>query len=168
MYVVVRFPPDCVRSGAVAIGTNIRVSQLIGMNIENGQGKRVGEVRDIVLDANSGRVRYMAVTYGGFLGVGNKMFAVPFEAFKCRQDPDDHEEYILVLDMTQQQLEGAAGFDEDHWPNFGDNAFARELGQAIRRRTPFAMRRLAKSFACTTSQRRKRLSSDWQNAVNHC
>lgn len=108
-------------------GANVRASKLIGMNIQNEQGKSVGAVSDIVLDIDSGNVSYMAVTYGGFLGLGNKMFAVPFEAFACRQDANDPDETILVLNVTQQQLDGAIGFDEDSWPNFADTKFTSEL-----------------------------------------
>lgn len=108
-------------------GASFRASKLIGMNIQNELGKSVGEVNDIVLDASTGKVRYLAVTYGGFLGLGNKMFAVPYEAFTCHPDPDDRDETKLVLNVTQQQLEGAAGFDEDHWPDFGDTKFTNEL-----------------------------------------
>ncbi|MEO8496810.1 MAG: PRC-barrel domain-containing protein [Planctomycetota bacterium] len=111
----------------VTTGTNVRASQLIGMNIQNERGEGVGEVNDIVLDAGTGTIRYMAVTYGGFLGLGNKMFAVPYEAFKCHQDPNDRDETILVLNVTQQQLEGAVGFNEDQWPNFADTKFTSEL-----------------------------------------
>ncbi len=77
------------------------------MNLQNSEGQSVGEIKDIVLDAKSGKVRYAAVTYGGFLGVGNKMFAVPFGAFKVRQNPDDPADagdYVMVLDVTQAQL----------------------------------------------------------------
>lgn len=112
---------------SVTRGANVRASKLIGMNIQNEQGKSVGEINDLVLDGNSGRVRYAAVTYGGFLGIGNKMFAVPFEAFKVRQERGDPDDYVLVLNVTQQQLEGAVGFDEDHWPNFADQKFTAEL-----------------------------------------
>lgn len=108
-------------------GANIRASQLIGMNIQNSAGESVGEINDIVFDGSSGRVRYAAVTYGGFLGVGNKMFAVPFEAFKVQANPDDRQEHILVLNVTQKQLEGATGFSEDSWPNFADKTMARDL-----------------------------------------
>lgn len=110
-------------------GTNIRASKLIGLNIQNEQGENVGAVNDIVLDAETGKVGYIAVTYGGFLGVGNKMFAVPFEAFACQQDANDPDEAILVLNVTKQQLEGATGFDEGNWPDFGDTKFTSELDQ---------------------------------------
>jgi sporulation protein YlmC with PRC-barrel domain len=112
---------------AKTTGASIRASQLIGMNIQNSQGKSVGEINDLVLDANTGKVRYAAVTYGGFLGIGNKMFAVPFSAFKCQQDPDDADEYVLVLNVTQETLEGAQGFDEEHWPNFANRNFTNEV-----------------------------------------
>ncbi len=87
-------------------GANFRASQLIGMNIENEKGEGVGEVNDLVIDGNAGTVRYVAVTYGGLLGVGDKMFAVPFEAFKVRRQAGDRDDYVLTLNVTQQQLEG--------------------------------------------------------------
>jgi sporulation protein YlmC with PRC-barrel domain len=108
-------------------GANIRASQLIGMNIENRNGEGVGEINDLLIDGNTGKVRYAAVTYGGFLGVGDKMFAVPFEAFKVRRQAGDADDYVLTLDVTQEQLEGAVGFDQESWPNFADRNFTSEL-----------------------------------------
>ena len=109
------------------MGASVRVSQLIGMNIYDPRGESLGEIEDIVLDTNTGKVRYAAVTYGGFLGLGDKLFAVPFEAFKVRVNPEDRDETMMVLNITQQQLEGAQGFDQDHWPNFADRKFTDEL-----------------------------------------
>jgi len=111
-------------------GTNVRASQLIGMNIQNDQGQSVGEINDLVIDGNTGRVRYAAVTYGGFLGVGDKLFAVPFQAFKVRQNPDDPSDRgdnVMVLNVTPAQLKGAVGFDQEHWPNMADQTFIRDL-----------------------------------------
>ena len=108
-------------------GANIRASQLIGMNIENRQGESVGEINDLVIDGNNGRVRYAAVTYGGVLGVGDKMFAVPFEAFQVKRQAGDADDYVLTLDVTQQRLEGAQGFDQENWPNFADQNFTSEI-----------------------------------------
>jgi sporulation protein YlmC with PRC-barrel domain len=108
-------------------GALVRASQLMGTDIENSRGDNVGEIEDLVLDGNSGQIRYVAVTYGGFLGVGDKMFAVPFEAFRVRQQEDDADEFVLTLDVTQQQLDGAQGFDQENWPNFADRNFTREL-----------------------------------------
>jgi sporulation protein YlmC with PRC-barrel domain len=110
-------------------GSAVRASKLIGMNIQNPQGKELGEVEDIVLDLGSGKVRYAAVTYGGFLGLGDKLFAVPFEAFQVTTSADDADEIVLVLDIKQQQLEGAQGFDQDNWPDFADRKFQQDLAK---------------------------------------
>ncbi len=119
-------------------GSNIRVSQLMGLNLQNSQGESVGEIKDIVLDANSGKINYAVVTYGGFLGMGNKLFAVPFQAFRVQVDPDeledrdddiDEDDYVMVLDVTQQQLEGQVGFDEDNWPDMADKKWAADLNK---------------------------------------
>jgi sporulation protein YlmC with PRC-barrel domain len=143
-------------------GATIRASQLIGQDIKNSKGDNVGEIKDLVIDS-SGKIRYAAVTYGGFLGVGSKLFAVPFEAFQVRQDPSDRDnrsaandrnnrgdandrnnrsdannrgdasnredrgDYVLTLDVTKDQLEGAQGFDNDRWPDFADTKMAQEL-----------------------------------------
>ncbi|MDA0833631.1 MAG: PRC-barrel domain-containing protein [Planctomycetota bacterium] len=108
-------------------GANIRASRLIGMSIQNAQGAEVGEINDLVIDADAGHVRYAAVTYGGFLGLGDKMFAVPFEAFTVQNDPQYPDRHILMLDMSKEQMEGAIGFDEEHWPDFSDPTFTTEV-----------------------------------------
>src|SRR3954465_8611231 len=110
-------------------GSNVRASQLMGANIQNDSGESVGEVNDLVIDGNSGRVRYAAVTYGGFLGVGSKLFAVPFDAFHVKKKSNNSNDYVLVLNVTKQQLEGARGFDKDNWPDFADRSMTRELDQ---------------------------------------
>ena len=101
-------------------GTVIRASKIIGMNIQNPQGESVGEVNDIVLDANTGKTRYAAVTYGGFIGIGDKLFAVPWEAFTLGHEQDDPDEFLLILDVPKERLELAPGFDSEHWPATGD------------------------------------------------
>jgi sporulation protein YlmC with PRC-barrel domain len=126
--------PDTGKLDPKTHGATFRVSQLIGQNIQNSQGESVGEINDLVMDANTGRLRYAAVTYGGFLGVGNKMFAVPFAAFQVKVDADavrdrdvDAGDYVLVLNVTQQQLEGQQGFDEENWPNMADPNWSTDL-----------------------------------------
>lgn len=110
-------------------GATIRASQLMGQNIKNASGESVGEVKDFVLDS-SGKVRYVTVTYGGVIGIGSKWFAVPFEAFRVSRDPNDpndKDDYVLTLNVTQEQLDGAEGFDNDHWPDFADTKFTQDL-----------------------------------------
>ena len=111
------------------VGTMIRASQLIGRNIENTSGKSVGEINDLAIDARTGEVSYAAVTYGGWLGIGDNMYAVPMAAFQFSSDPDDKDQTILVLDVTPEQLEGETGFDQSTWPNVADKTFLTETNQ---------------------------------------
>ncbi len=110
----------------VMSGANIRASQLIGMNIQNQEGKSLGSVNDIVIDARSGRVRYAAVSYGGFLGLGDKLFAVPWGAFHYAKAADA-DEYRLVLRVSEEQMKSATGFDQNTWPDFADRNFTSQL-----------------------------------------
>ncbi len=66
------------------------------------------------------------------MGIGNKLFAVPFEAFQFRQDTARNSSPVLVLDVNKSQLEGAVGFDKDQWPNFADNDFLNDLDRRYR------------------------------------
>lgn len=109
------------------MGPMIRATALIGKGIESPRRKSVGEIQDVVLDARTGQISYVAVTYGGLLGFGDKLYAVPFKAFSFHKDPDDAENTILMLNVTQQQLEGAQGFSEQTWPNFADRRFTDQV-----------------------------------------
>ena len=108
-------------------GPGIRASKLMGMKIQNSQKENVGQIKDIVVDPATTRIQYVAVTYGGFLGLGDKLFAVPMQAIHVQQDPDHRDHVVLVLDVTKEQMNGAKGFDESNWPNFSDANFAGEL-----------------------------------------
>lgn len=123
-------------------GPNLRVSELIGMDIQNLQGDKVGKIEDVVLNVQTAKVNYAAVSYGGFLGIGDDLFAVPFEAFKVGKQRGE-DEYLLVLDVTEEQLDGAEGFDKDNWPNFADQKFTSELDRRykVERRSRAADRR---------------------------
>jgi len=109
-------------------GSSVRASQLIGMTIHNGEGKSLGKINDLVIDAQAGRVRYAAVSYGGFLGLGDKLFAIPWAAFQSQGGikANDHK---LILNLNESQLKGGKGFDKDHWPDFGDPTMTDQLDQ---------------------------------------
>ncbi len=117
-------------------GLTIRASRLMGMNVRNAEGVGVGMVHDIVLDASSGRIRYLTLLYRESARAANKLFAVPFAAFTVRRSAETPNEYVLVLNVTRQRIEETQGFDEDNWPDFTDPNFSRELDRryGIRRR----------------------------------
>jgi len=108
-------------------GYSILGTKFIGMEIENAQGEVVGEVKDIMLDS-SGKVRYAAVSYGGFLGLGDKLFAVPMEAFKFMRESDMfYDDVKLILNISEEQLEDDKGFDNKNWPKLNDENYREEL-----------------------------------------
>lgn len=104
----------------------LRGSVLVGMQVKNEAQKELGKVDDLVIEVNEGKIRYAALTYGGFLGLGDKLFAVPWKAFVFRHDISD-KEMSLVLNMDETHLRKAKGFDQDKWPNFADPGITREL-----------------------------------------
>jgi sporulation protein YlmC with PRC-barrel domain len=105
--------------------TVFRADDLVGMNIKNPSGQKLGSVEDLVIDVSTGKVRYAAVSFGGFLGVGDKLFAVPFEAFQLKHDAGDNKRH-LVLNVDKKKLETAKGFDKKAWPDFGNPQWANE------------------------------------------
>lgn len=95
----------------------IRASELIGTNVQNAADETVGEINDIVIDPNDGRVRYVALSVGGFLGVADQLFAIPWMAFECRRDGDTH---IVVLNVDKETLQKAKGFNQESWPDMAN------------------------------------------------
>lgn len=107
--------------------TFIRAGSILSKGITNLQQQDVGEINDFVLDSKNGKIRYAAVTYGGFPGFGNKIFAVPFEALAILPNHNHEHYHRFLLDVNQEQLDGATGFDQDHWPDFADQEFLNRL-----------------------------------------
>ena len=99
-------------------GPAMRASDLNGMEVRNAQNEDLGDIHDLVIDLQTGQVRYAAVSVGGVLGVGGDLYAVPWSAFRLQRTDDD--DYFLLLNATSQQFENAPGFDDDNWPNMAD------------------------------------------------
>ncbi|HQU46897.1 MAG TPA: PRC-barrel domain-containing protein [Pirellulales bacterium] len=120
-----------------------RASEAVGMHVRNGNGDKLGKVEDIVIAMNSGNIRYLALSFGGFLGIGDKFFAVPFDAVMLQYDAKD-KDFFVMFDVTKDQLDNAPGFHKDHWPDFGNEKWASEVHsyyQAHRREAKTTTRR---------------------------
>lgn|SRR5690554_2774660 len=96
-------------------------SDISGTNIRNLQGEDIGEIKDLMIDWKNGTVAYAVLSFGGFLGFGEKLFAIPLEAFDFthHHGTDAH----VVLDIDKERLENAPGFENEHWPDHADNTF---------------------------------------------
>ena len=95
-------------------------SSIHGTNVNNLAGESVGEIKDLMIDWQSGDVAYAVLSFGGFLGLGEKLFAFPIEAFQFETEGIDAK---IVLDVNKEKLENAPGFDEDNWPSSANYDF---------------------------------------------
>ena len=102
---------------------------LEGDDVVNSAGEKLGTLDDIMLDVPTGRIAYAVLASGGFLGMGEKLFAIPWRALTL--DPDNKS---FVLDVSKEQLSQAPGFDKDHWPSMADETWARTVHTYYRAR----------------------------------
>jgi sporulation protein YlmC with PRC-barrel domain len=100
----------------------LSASSLNGTDIRNSSGEDLGKIEDLMIDTATGAVDYAVVSFGGFLGIGDKYFAVPLEAFDV-----DADQQSLVLDQTKERLESAPGFDKDDWPSGANPRWREEV-----------------------------------------
>lgn len=100
----------------------LSASTLTGTTVRNRQGETLGDIKDFMLDPENGRVMYAVLDFGGFLGIGDKYFAVPMEAFSIDTGREE-----LVLDVTKDTLENAPGFDKNNWPSTPDLSFVESV-----------------------------------------
>jgi sporulation protein YlmC with PRC-barrel domain len=107
-----------------------RTSTLNGMEVKNNQGQSLGEIEELVIDVPTGKVAYAALSVGGVLGVGDKLFAVPFDQMTLKHDEKDT---FFLLDVSKEKLTAAPGFDKDKWPDFADANWKSEINRYYQR-----------------------------------
>jgi sporulation protein YlmC with PRC-barrel domain len=100
----------------------VKASDMIGTHVINANHEKLGEIKEVVIDPYGGMVAYAVVSFGGVLSLGEKLFAVPFNAFKYNVKLDKY-----ILDMAREKLETATGFDKAHWPSMADEKWNREV-----------------------------------------
>jgi sporulation protein YlmC with PRC-barrel domain len=97
-------------------------STLEGNDVCNRADEELGEIKEIMLDVPSGRIAYAVMSAGGFLGIGDKLFAIPWSALTL-----DTEGKRFILDVSKDRIKNAPGFDKDHWPSMADQAYGGTL-----------------------------------------
>jgi sporulation protein YlmC with PRC-barrel domain len=90
----------------------LKASELIGMSVQGTDGKMLGDIKDLVIDPEEGAIAYAVLEFGGFGGIGDKYFAVPWEALQL-----DQTNKKLLLDVHEKELKNAPGFDKNNWPD---------------------------------------------------
>lgn len=100
----------------------LKADDLIGKNVVNPEGKTLGEIKNLAIDAEQGTIAYAILSFGGFLGIGDKLFAIPWQALRVGPGNDN-----FVLNVTKEKLEKAPGFDSDKWPDLSNRTHGTEL-----------------------------------------
>ena len=90
-----------------------------GEKVVNAAREDLGKIEAIMLDVTSGRIAYAVLSFGGFLGMGAKLFALPWAVLTL-----DVAKKCFLLDVSKEKLENAEGFDKDHWPTMVDPEWA--------------------------------------------
>jgi len=95
---------------------------LMGEDVYNRQDEDLGDIKEIMLDMQTGQIAYAVLSFGGILGMGNKLFAVPWQALQL-----DTENKRFILDCSKTKLENAPGFDKDRWPDMASAEFGTQM-----------------------------------------
>ena len=95
---------------------------LIGNNVVNNSGETLGDIKEIMLEVETGHVGYAVLSFSTYFGFGEKLFAVPWKMLTL-----NHEQKCFVMDISLERLKTAPGFDKGHWPNMKDVEWENEL-----------------------------------------
>ena len=95
-----------------AIPRVLSAGTLTGSDVKNPQGEKLGQIEEIMISLDSGHVSYAVLSFGGFMGMGDKLFAVPWSKF--RPNPEDES---MTLNVAKETLQKAPGFDKNDWPD---------------------------------------------------
>jgi sporulation protein YlmC with PRC-barrel domain len=90
----------------------LSASKLIGNKVINREGEQLGNIKDLMIDLDDAQIAYAVLSFGGFLGLGDKLFAIPLEALIFRG-----KDHTVILDVDKEVLKNAPGFDKDQWPD---------------------------------------------------
>ncbi len=101
-----------------------RASNVIGADVADPSGAVVGTLTDLAIEDGSDRIVYAVLSFGGFLGMGDKLFALPWSSLTSTA-VDGRQ--TLILDVAKQRLAEAPGFDKHHWPNFADRTWGTDV-----------------------------------------
>lgn len=96
----------------------LSASSIIGDKVKNPAGEDLGKIEELMIDTKDGDVNYAVVSFGGFLGMGDKFFAVPLDAMEINTSDE-----CMVLNVSKEKLKDAPGFDKDNWPSTADTSW---------------------------------------------
>ncbi len=109
----------------------VKASSVVGTDVVNPNDESLGDIKEMVIDPRTGKVAYAVMAFGGFMGLGQKLVAIPFAALSYNVSRNEY-----VLDVAKDRLKAAPSFDAAHWPAMGDEKWNREQ-HSYYGRTPY-------------------------------
>src|SRR5438067_1402006 len=103
---------------------------LLNERVRNRAGENLGKIEDIAIDPETGNIQYAILSFGGVLGMGDKLFPIPWSSLSASPSRD-----YTLLDVDQENLKHAPTFDREAWPHMGDPIWSRSKDY-YRRETP--------------------------------
>jgi hypothetical protein len=95
---------------------------LIGEDVYNRQDESLGDIKEIMIDMARGQIAYAVLSFGGMMGMGDKLFAVPWQSLEL-----DTNNKRFILDASKDHLKSAPGFDKDSWPDMASADFGSQI-----------------------------------------
>ena len=95
---------------------------LTGDTVKNRADEELGTLQEIMIDLDRGQIAYVVMAAGGFLGIGDKYFAIPWSLLEV-----DTENHNVIVDLDRERIEDAPGFDKDNWPDPSDVGWLNEV-----------------------------------------
>ncbi len=99
------------------------------LDVTNASGEKLGNIEDLMIDLQSGRIAYAVLSFGGFMGMRNKLFAIPWELL-CLDNKWNYQDIYrqrIVFNVPKEKLEQAPGFDRDNWPREPDKNWLKDV-----------------------------------------
>jgi sporulation protein YlmC with PRC-barrel domain len=96
----------------------LTATSIIGDKVENAEGENLGHIDNLMVNLRTGQVEYVVLQFGAFMGMGGKLFAIPFEELKL-----DPSREIFILNRDREYLKNMPGFDQAHWPDTNEHVY---------------------------------------------
>lgn len=100
---------------------------LCGDRVINRRGELLGTVSELLLDVERGCIAYVVMAYGGFMGLGERLFALPWSALEL-----DVDRACLILEAERSSFDTAPAFDKEHWPSTPDAQWHQDVHRHYR------------------------------------
>jgi sporulation protein YlmC with PRC-barrel domain len=110
----------------------LTATSIIGDSVENAECEDLGKINNLMINLRNGQIEYAVIEYGTFLGLGGKLFAVPFQELRV-----DSQRELFVLKRDKEYLKNSPGFDQAHWPDTNDHSYFNDVNTYWEVRTPY-------------------------------